>query len=109
MRSTAQVLLATLAAHHANQGTKQITLAFQMAFQPENKTRIFFLNHYLESSVQITPAHQLQGDDTLLRLPLGLSLTEFRVSLVGDFRRTTYFESGRERVRRNPRLCAQTK
>lgn len=59
MRSTAQVLLATLAAHHAPQGTKQITLAFQMAFQPENKTRLFFLNHYLESSVQITPAHQM--------------------------------------------------
>jgi hypothetical protein len=57
---TALVLLAMLAAHHAPQGTKQITLAFQMAFQPENKTRLFFLNHYVESSVQITPAQHLK-------------------------------------------------
>jgi len=53
---TAQVLLAMLAAHHATQDTKQITLAFQMAFQTKNKTRLFFLNHYVGSSVQITPA-----------------------------------------------------
>jgi hypothetical protein len=46
---TAQALLAMLAAHHAPQGTKQITLAFQMAFQPKNKTRFFFLNHYVGS------------------------------------------------------------
>lgn len=58
---TALVLLAMLAAHHAPQGTKQITLAFQMAFQPENKTRLFFLNHYVESSVQITPAHHFEA------------------------------------------------
>lgn len=56
---TAQALLAMLAAHHAPQGTKQITLAFQMAFQPKNKTMFFFLNHYVGSSVQITPAHYL--------------------------------------------------
>lgn len=60
---TALVLLAMLAAHHAPQGTKQITLAFQMAFQPENKTRLFFLNHYVGSSVQITPARKETSKD----------------------------------------------
>jgi hypothetical protein len=45
-----------LAAHHGPQGTKQITLAFQIAFQPENKIMFSFLNHYVGSSVQITPA-----------------------------------------------------
>ncbi|WP_122666739.1 hypothetical protein [Pseudomonas viridiflava] len=75
---TAQVLLAMLAAHHAPQGTKQITLAFQMAFQQKNKTRLFFLNHYLESSVQITPATNQQhkkaprGDAGASFVPFGL-------------------------------------
>jgi hypothetical protein len=54
---TAQALLAMLAAHHAPQATKQITLAFQMAFQPKNKTRLSFLNHKVALPVQITPAH----------------------------------------------------
>jgi len=55
---TAQVLLAMLAAHHATQDTKQITLAFQMAFQAKNKTVILFKYQQVTLPVQITPAQR---------------------------------------------------